>query len=91
MRSISCGLPDVVKTQPRLEDGTPFPTLYYLTCPAATSASRSAYVGVQHSTVARVSAIVSSQRKGLCKNAAGESSTPSPPLYSVSSKPPIKR
>ena len=33
-----CGLPDVVKTQPRLEDGTPFPTLYYLTCPAATSA-----------------------------------------------------
>jgi hypothetical protein len=33
-----CGLPDVVKTRPRLEDGTPFPTLYYLTCPAATSA-----------------------------------------------------
>lgn len=33
-----CGLPDVVKTQPRLEDGTPFPTLYYLTCPSATSA-----------------------------------------------------
>ena len=33
-----CGLPDVVKTRPRLDDGTPFPTLYYLTCPAATSA-----------------------------------------------------
>lgn len=33
-----CGLPDVVMTQPRLEDGTPFPTLYYLTCPSATSA-----------------------------------------------------
>lgn len=30
-----CGLPDVVKTNPRLEDGTPFPTLYYLTCPRA--------------------------------------------------------
>ncbi|MBR8743162.1 DUF501 domain-containing protein [Nocardiopsis sp. MG754419] len=30
-----CGLPDVVKTAPRLEDGTPFPTLYYLTCPRA--------------------------------------------------------
>lgn len=33
-----CGLPDVVKTRPRLDDGTPFPTLYYLTCPSATSA-----------------------------------------------------
>lgn len=33
-----CGLPDVVTTRPRLEDGTPFPTLYYLTCPSATSA-----------------------------------------------------
>jgi hypothetical protein len=27
-----CGLPSVVQTQPRLDDGTPFPTLYYLTC-----------------------------------------------------------
>ncbi len=27
-----CGLPSVVQTCPRLEDGTPFPTLYYLTC-----------------------------------------------------------
>jgi hypothetical protein len=33
-----CGLPDVVETAPRLEDGTPFPTLYYLTCPRATAA-----------------------------------------------------
>jgi uncharacterized protein len=33
-----CGLPDVVETSPRLEDGTPFPTLYYLTCPRASSA-----------------------------------------------------
>jgi hypothetical protein len=33
-----CGLPDVVATQPRLPDGTPFPTLYYLTCPKAASA-----------------------------------------------------
>jgi uncharacterized protein len=31
-----CGLPDVVQTAPRLDDGTPFPTLYYLTCPRAT-------------------------------------------------------
>jgi hypothetical protein len=27
-----CGLPSVVQTHPRLDDGTPFPTLYYLTC-----------------------------------------------------------
>jgi uncharacterized protein len=33
-----CGLPDVVQTRPRLDDGTPFPTLYYLTCPRAVSA-----------------------------------------------------
>lgn len=32
-----CGLPDVVTTQPRLEDGTPFPTTFYLTCPRAAS------------------------------------------------------
>jgi uncharacterized protein len=31
-----CGKPDVVTTEPRLPDGTPFPTLYYLTCPIAT-------------------------------------------------------
>ena len=34
----SCGQPDVVKTSPRLEDGTPFPTTYYLTCPRASAA-----------------------------------------------------
>jgi hypothetical protein len=34
-----CGQPDVVQTAPRLEDGTPFPTLYYLTCPRATAAA----------------------------------------------------
>lgn len=33
-----CGRPLVVKTKPRLETGTPFPTLYYLTQPAATAA-----------------------------------------------------
>ena len=30
-----CSLPDVVTTEPRLPDGTPFPTTYYLTCPRA--------------------------------------------------------
>jgi uncharacterized protein len=32
-----CGQPDVVTTEPRLPDGTPFPTTYYLTCPRAAS------------------------------------------------------
>lgn len=32
-----CGLPSVVQTAPRLADGTPFPTLYYLTCPRLAS------------------------------------------------------
>ena len=33
-----CGRPTVVSTAPRLADGTPFPTFYYLTHPAATAA-----------------------------------------------------
>jgi uncharacterized protein len=33
-----CGLPCVIETAPRLDDGAPFPTLYYLTCPKAVSA-----------------------------------------------------
>ena len=33
-----CGLPAVVATRPRLSDGTPFPTTYYLTCPNAVMA-----------------------------------------------------
>jgi hypothetical protein len=32
-----CGLPDVAATEPRLPDGTPFPTTFYLTCPRAAS------------------------------------------------------
>jgi hypothetical protein len=31
------GHPSVVQTDPRLPDGTPFPTLYYLTCPRLNS------------------------------------------------------
>jgi hypothetical protein len=34
----ACGAPTVVSTSPRLTDGTPFPTFYYLTHPAATAA-----------------------------------------------------
>ncbi|WP_448631804.1 DUF501 domain-containing protein [Cellulomonas soli] len=33
-----CGRPVVVRTAPRLDDGTPFPTTYYLTCPPAVAA-----------------------------------------------------
>ena len=33
-----CGNPTVVATEPRLPDGTPFPTFYYLTHPGATAA-----------------------------------------------------
>lgn len=36
-----CGKPAVVVTRPRLEDGTPFPTTYYLTCPRAVAACSS--------------------------------------------------
>jgi hypothetical protein len=32
-----CGNPDVVTTEPRLDNGTPFPTTFYLTCPRAAS------------------------------------------------------
>ncbi len=33
----ACGNPTVVSTRPRLPQGTPFPTFYYLTHPAATA------------------------------------------------------
>jgi hypothetical protein len=31
-----CGAPDVLRTEPRLPDGTPFPTSFYATCPRLT-------------------------------------------------------
>lgn len=34
----ACGNPTVVATSPRLPDGSPFPTFYYLTHPGATAA-----------------------------------------------------
>jgi hypothetical protein len=50
-----CGQPDVVQTFPRLEDGTPFPTLYYLTCPRAASAvGRLEAGGVMNDMTARL-------------------------------------
>jgi len=50
-----CGLPDVVRTAPRLADGTPFPTLFYLTCPRACSAMSSLEAaGVMREMTARL-------------------------------------
>jgi uncharacterized protein len=37
-RRCPCGLPCVIETAPRLDNGVPFPTLYYLTCPKAVAA-----------------------------------------------------
>jgi hypothetical protein len=34
----ACGHPDVLTTEPRLPDGTPFPTTFYATCPKLTGA-----------------------------------------------------
>ena len=34
----SFGLPAVIRTAPRLDDGSPFPTLYYTVCPIAVRA-----------------------------------------------------
>jgi hypothetical protein len=50
-----CGLPDVVETAPRLPDGSPFPTLYYLTCPrAAAAVSRLEAAGMMRALSARL-------------------------------------
>jgi hypothetical protein len=50
-----CGLPDVVETSPRLDDGSPFPTLFYLTCPKAASAiGRLEAAGVMREMTARL-------------------------------------
>ena len=52
-----CGRPDVVETAPLLPDGSPFPTLYYLTCPRAASAiGRLEAGGVMREMAARLRA-----------------------------------
>lgn len=51
------GEPGVVKTAPRLPDGTPFPTLYYLTHPGLTAAaSRLESDGVMRAMTERLAA-----------------------------------
>ncbi|MGQ0679637.1 MAG: DUF501 domain-containing protein [Actinomycetota bacterium] len=37
-RRCPCGHPQVIATDPRLEDGTPFPTMWWLTCARLSSA-----------------------------------------------------
>lgn len=50
-----CGHPAVVQTHPRLPDGTPFPTLYYLTCPRLCSmVSRLEAAGVMREMTERL-------------------------------------
>ncbi|MCZ2264300.1 DUF501 domain-containing protein [Isoptericola sp. QY 916] len=50
-----CGRPLVVRTAPRLPDGTPFPTTYYLTHPGAVAAaSRLEADGVMKEMTARL-------------------------------------
>jgi hypothetical protein len=50
-----CGLPDVAETAPRLPDGSPFPTLYYLTCPRANAAvSKLEAAGLMRDMTARL-------------------------------------
>ncbi|AKT50184.1 DUF501 domain-containing protein [Arsenicicoccus sp. oral taxon 190] len=50
-----CGRPDVLRTRPRLPDGTPFPTTYYATCPRLTGAlSTLEAAGVMREMTARL-------------------------------------
>ena len=52
-----CSLPDVIETAPRLPDGTPFPTLFYLTCSrACAAASRLEANGLMREMTARLRA-----------------------------------
>jgi uncharacterized protein len=52
-----CGRPTVVRTAPRLEDGTPFPTTFYLTHPGAVAAvSRLEAAGVMREMNERLEA-----------------------------------
>ncbi len=52
-----CGRPTVVRTAPRLPDGTPFPTTYYLTNPVAVAAlSTLEATGVMREMNARLAA-----------------------------------
>jgi len=50
-----CGCPLVVRTLPRLPDGTPFPTTFYATCPKLTAAISTLEVsGMMHQMTQRL-------------------------------------
>jgi len=76
-----CGRPDVVETTPRLADGTPFPTLFYLTCPRAVAeCSRLESAGVMKEMAERLAgdpelAAVTAPRTRTTWSAAGPSAT----------------
>jgi uncharacterized protein len=59
-----CGLPDVAETAPRLADGSPFPTLYYLTCPrAAAAVSKLEAAGLMRDMTARLAGDAALRRR----------------------------
>ena len=59
----ACGDPAVVVTEPRVEDGTPFPTLYYLSLPEATKeASRLEAAGLMPTYEARLTDDIDAHR-----------------------------
>ena len=66
-----CGLPDVVETAPRLPGGTPFPTLYYLTCPrAAAAVSSLEATGLMREMTARIAS--DGELRAACQQAHGD-------------------
>lgn len=53
--SCACGMPAVLRVSPRLDDGTPFPTMFWLSCPQANRAvGRLEASGVMHDLTARL-------------------------------------
>ena len=64
-----CGNPTVAATAPRLADGTPFPTFYYLTHPAATAAMSGLEATQVMRTLSDVLADDPDVARGICAGA----------------------
>jgi hypothetical protein len=83
-----CSLPDVIETAPRLPDGTPFPTLFYLTCVrACAAASRLEASGLMREMTARLrgdpklrEAYLAAHRDYAARRAAAAAAAGVPPL-----------
>ena len=73
-----CGNPTVAATAPRLDDGTPFPTFYYLTHPAATAAMSALEAGQVMRTLSDDLAADRRSRRGLSARPRGVSPRPRP-------------